>query len=313
MKRVVSVSLGSSKGDKSEEVELLGERYQIRRIGTDGDLVRFAALFREFDGEVDALGIGGCDLYLSTGDRRYIFRQIARLVSGAKTTPVVDGSGLKHTLERTAIRLLQDSGVVDFARERVLLVSAVDRYGMAQALDEVCPQVLYGDLMFGVGLPIPLRSYRAVQAFGRTVLPIVTRLPFQWFYPTGGKQESRTPRFRKAFEWATIVCGDTHFIRRYMPDRMDGKTVITQTLRKHTIEEFRAAGVARLITTTPVIGGETFATNVMEAVIVAHLGRPPAELSDQDYRQVLDELGWQPTVLPLAEVRAGTSSPASAS
>lgn len=307
MKRVVSVSLGSSRGNKSSEIEFLGQRFSIERIGTDGDLKRFSQMFAELDGKVDALGVGGADIYLVSGSRKYTFSQIAKLVAGAKRTPVVDGSGLKHTLERMSIDWLQESGEVDFAKERVLLVSAVDRYGMAQALDRLCPNVIYGDLIFGVGLPIPIRSYVGVQRLARLTLPIVTRLPFKWFYPTGEKQDTRTPKYKKYFDWATFICGDTHFIRRYMPDRMAGKTILTQTLRKHSIEEFREAGVSKLITTTPVIGGETFATNVMEAVIVALLGKAPSDLGEQDYKEVLARLDWRPTVISLQpEVPSGT-------
>jgi len=306
MKHVVSVSLGSSKGNKSHELDILGEKFKIERIGTDGDLDKFAAMFRDLDGKVDAFGVGGADIYLVIGDKKYTFRQIANLVAGAKQTPIVDGSGLKHTLERKTIYNLQETGVVDFKKERVLLVSAVDRYGMAQALDELCPNVVYGDLLFGIGLPIPVRSYSGVKMIGALSLPLITNLPFKWFYPTGEKQEKRTPKFQKYFDWATFICGDTHFIRRYMPDKLPGKTILTQTVRKHTIDEFRAAEVGRLITTTPVMGGETFATNVMEAVIVALLGKRPDQLTEADYLSVLDRLAWKPNVIPLNEPEAGT-------
>src|SRR5437899_3277946 len=136
MKRVVSVSLGTSKRDKSQEVEILGEQFKIERIGTDGDMQKFAQMFKELDGKVDALGVGGADIYVVVGKKRYAFRQILKLVTGATQTPIVDGSGLKHTLERETVKTLQREGAVDFKKERVLLVSAVDRFGMAQALDE---------------------------------------------------------------------------------------------------------------------------------------------------------------------------------
>jgi hypothetical protein len=313
VERVVSVSLGSSRGDKTWEGEILGRRFRIERIGTDGDLQRFAQMFRELDGQVSALGVGGADIYLVAGNRRYAFRQIQRIVSAAKRTPVVDGSGLKHTLEREAVLTLQREGTVDFSKERALLVSAVDRFGMAEALHRVCPQVVYGDLMFGIGLPIPIRSYRALQLLARIALPIVTRLPFQWFYPTGEKQEKRKPRFPKVFEWATFICGDKHYIRRYAPDRLPDKTILTQTLRKADLEWFRSAGVRRTITTTPVMGGETFATNVMEGVIVTLLGKPPADLRPEDYLSILGRLGWKPEVIeldsPKVEATSGTLVP----
>ena len=300
MKRVVSVSLGTSKRDKRSEIEILGETFQLERRGTDGDLDRFAALFAELDGEVDALGVGGADIYVVIDRRRYAFRQILKLIGGAKTTPVVDGSGLKHTLERETVKSLQRDGIVDFKAERVFLVSAVDRFGMAQALVEAGAQTTFGDLMVGLGLNVPLTRYQQVEAFGRIVLPVVTRLPFKWFYPTGEKQEQRTPKFKKAFDEATMIAGDWHYIRRFAPEDMKGKTVLTQTLRKADLDLLRGWGVRRAITTTPVIGGETFATNVMEGVVVALRGRGREPLTEAEILDTLGRLAWKPNVIDLS-------------
>jgi hypothetical protein len=312
VKHIVSVSLGSSRRDKRSEVEIAGERFLIERIGTDGDLRRFQSLFAELDGKVDALGIGGADLHIWVGNRRYTFRSIQKLVSVAKKTPVVDGSGLKNTLEREAVRWLQAQGIIDFSRSTVLLVAAVDRFGMAQELARCARQVIYGDFVFAIGLPIPIRSYRTVEWLGRMLLPIITRLPFQWFYPTGEKQEQRTPRAPRLFQQADVIAGDWHYIRRYMPDQLPGKRVITNTVRRADVELLRQAGVAQLITTTPVIEGETFATNVMEGVIVALTGRHPDELTAQDYLDMLHRLGWQPGVIELGrETYAASERPSS--
>jgi hypothetical protein len=312
VKHIVSVSLGSSRRDKRSEIEIAGERFLIERIGTDGDLRRFQSLFAELDGKVDALGIGGADLHIWVGNRRYTFRSIQKLVSVAKKTPVVDGSGLKNTLEREAVRWLQAQGIIDFSRSTVLLVAAVDRFGMAQELARCARQVIYGDFVFAIGLPIPIRSYRTVEWLGRMLLPIITRLPFQWFYPTGEKQEQRTPRAPHLFQQADVIAGDWHYIRRYMPDQLPGKRVITNTVRRADVELLRQAGVAQLITTTPVIEGETFATNVMEGVIVALTGRHPDELTAQDYLDMLHRLGWQPGVIELGrETYAASERPSS--
>ncbi len=301
MKTVISVSLGTSKRDKKEEVELLGENYLLERRGTDGDMKRFGELFCELDGKVDALGVGGADIYLVVEDRKYAFREILNLVKKVKTTPVVDGGGLKHTLERETIRSLQASGAIDFSKSKVLLVSAVDRFGMAQALHESGASVVYGDFLFGIGLPIPIRSYGGVKTLGKILLPIITKLPFKWFYPTGEKQETRTPKFPKFFQEADVICGDWHYIRKFMPDELKGKTIITQTLRKADLKFLQGAGVTTAFTTTPVINGETFATNVMEGVVVAHLGKRPEDITPQEYLDVLDKLGWKPNRIDLTQ------------
>jgi hypothetical protein len=299
VKRVVSISLGTSKRDKSEQVEVLGEQFQLERRGTDGDMKKFGDLFTELDGQVDALGVGGADIYVVVEDRRYAFREILGIIKRVVTTPVVDGSGLKHTLERQTIYRLQEEGTFKFEGAKVLLVSAVDRFGMAQALVEKGANVVFGDFLFGIGINIPIRKYSQVKTLGRILLPIITKLPFKWFYPTGEKQETRTPKYAKYFEEADLICGDWHYIRKFMPDRLPGKIVLTQTLRKADLEFLKGAGVKAAITTTPVIGGETFATNVMEGVVVALLGKRPEQLSAEDYLSVLERLDWKPNVIEL--------------
>lgn len=299
MKRVVSVSLGTSRRDKRAETEFLGIPFLIERLGTDGDKRRYKEMVASLDGQVDCFGVGGTDVYLYAGDRRYAFRETLDLMSGAKRTPWVDGSGLKHTLERETVAYLQERGVLDFRDKRVLLVSAVDRFGMAEALSHQAKAVVYGDLLYGIGIPIPVRSWRMVKQLARIALPIITRLPIEWLYPTGEKQEVNTPRFRKYFQQADVIAGDWHIIRRYMPERLDGKIILTQSSRKSEVELLRSRGVKTLITTTPEIGGESFATNVMEAVLVVLLGKHPAELTPTDYLGTLKQLGWEPGITEL--------------
>ncbi len=299
MKHVVSVSLGSSKRNKSQEVDILGEHFQIERTGTDGDMAKFGQMFKDLDGKVDALGVGGADIWVVIDKKKYAFRQIVNLVKWATKTPVVDGSGLKHTLERETIKTLQKEGIVDFKKETTLLVSAVDRFGMAQALDEIGGKVIYGDLLFGLGLPFELHTYGAVRRIGKLSLPLITKLPFKWFYPTGEKQDERKPKFEKVWEKASLIAGDTLYIRRYASENLKDKTILTQTVRKADLDWLKSAGVKRVITTTPVMGGETFATNVMEGVIVALLGRKPSEISEQDYLDMLKRLDWKPNVIEL--------------
>lgn len=297
MKQIVSISLGSSKRNKEAEFEILGQKFLIKRIGTDGDENKLARMFIDLDGKVDAFGLGGTDLYIVAGEKRYSFRDVKKWIRGAVKTPVLDGSGLKHTLERSAIEWCSQEGGINFKEEKVLLMSALDRYGMAQALDKVCLDVIYGDFLFGLGINKPLRSYREVERWGKLLLPVITQLPFKWFYPTGVKQEVRTPKFSNVFAERTFICGDSLFILRYAPDRLDGKTILTQSVREKDIEWMRQAGLKKLVTTTPVIGGETFATNVMEATMVAFLGKPAAEVTESDYRDLIARMGWKPNVI----------------
>ncbi|HEV2356808.1 MAG TPA: quinate 5-dehydrogenase [bacterium] len=286
MKRVVSVSLGSHTRDKRVETVILDEPFVIERIGTDGDMGRFEALVRDLDGRVDAIGMGGIDLDLRAGNRRYRIRDAARLVRGVRRTPVVDGGGIKASWEKYLIlEYLPRTAGVSFTGRRVLLVSSVDRYGMAEAFTEAGAITLFGDFYFALGLPVPMRTLGTVRILAACLLPVITRLPFQWLYPTGEKQERVTPKYPQLFEWAEVVAGDFHFIRRYMPESLAGKTVLTQTITVDDREALRRRGVRRLITASPEMEGRSFATNVLEGIVVALSGSrtdtmAPAQIID---------------------------------
>lgn len=297
-KRIVSVSLGSSKRNASAQYEVLDQTFLLERIGTDGSLEKMGALFRELDGKVAAFGLGGTDLYLVAGERKYSFRDIKKLVTdNAKVTPVLDGSGLKHTFEREAIQQLEP--VVGWKGRKTLMVSAVDRFGMAEALADAGADVLYGDLIFGLGVPIPIRSISSLRMFAYTLLPIITQLPFKWFYPTGEKQEKTIRDGRtRYYDWADVIAGDSLYIYRYMPERLDGKTILTNTITPADVEALKAAGVKRLISTTPKLEGRNFGTNVMEAFFVAASGKNRA-LTPDEYMEFIRLIGFKPEVYEL--------------
>lgn len=305
MKRVVSVSLGSSTRDKRVETEILGQPFVIERIGTDGDMARFRTLVEQLDGHVDAIGMGGIDLYLRAGRRRYRIRDAARLIRGVRRTPVVDGGGIKGSWEKYLILdyLPREAGI-SFARRRVLLVSSVDRYGMAEAFVQAGAHTLFGDFYFALGLPIPMRSLATVRLLAACLLPILTRLPFTLLYPTGAQQEQTTPKYPHLFRWAEVIAGDFHFIRRYMPDDLEGKTVFTQTITPDDREALHRRRVRTLITAAPEMDGRSFATNVLEGIVVSLAGRRSDELTPGEFVQWMLRAGFRPRVERLTE--AGT-------
>ena len=90
-KEVVSISLGPSSHDYELSTRMFHEEIHVRRFGTDGDVSRASELVAHFDGLVDAIGLGGMNIYFRVGRRTYVHQQIQRVASAAKTTPVVDG------------------------------------------------------------------------------------------------------------------------------------------------------------------------------------------------------------------------------
>jgi len=300
MKRAVSISLGSSARNKKVEVELLGKKVSIERIGTDGDMERAALLYKELDGKVDAFGVGGADLGLMVDNKWYPLHSVKPMVRYVKQTPIVDGTGLKNTLENRLAPFMQER-IGDYLNEKgktAFIAMGADRWGMTTAFLDSGYDCVFGDLMFGIGLAIPIRTRRSLKILASILMPIIGRVPFEWVYPTGEKQELREPKFENYYQWATVIAGDCHYVKRHMPKRLDGKIIATNTTTSSDKELFTAAGVKYLVTGTPVLEGRSFGTNMMEAALIAISGKRRV-LSHQELAELLDELNFEPQLQTL--------------
>jgi hypothetical protein len=180
------------------------------------------------------------------------------------------------------------------------MVSAVDRFGMAEGFVKAGCEMIFGDLIFALGIPIPFKSLRSLQFLAYMLLPIITKLPFTILYPTGSKQEQVTPKYAKYYEEADIIAGDFLYIKKYMPNGLKNKIVVTNTVTAADIDELKAKGVSLLVTSTPEFSGRSFGTNVMEALLVSFSNRKPSEIRDVDYLNLLKDLHFEPRVVKLA-------------
>jgi hypothetical protein len=298
MKRAVSVSLGSTKRDKKVTITLFDQEITIERIGTDGDVEKATQLFSELDGKVDALGVGGIDLGMTFAGRYYALYDAQKLVTGVKQTPVVDGGGLKLTLERGIAQCIEQEIGDEVQPKRVLITAGVDRYGSTLSFVEAGYDVIFGDLGFGLGIPIVIPSLRALHIVGRLLLPIVGRLPLEILYPTGEKQEEIVPKFGKWYAWGTVINGDCLYIKRHMPDDLKGKVIATNTTTPADVEAFRQRGVRYLVTATPRLEGRSFGTNMMEAALVAVAGKGRT-LTTDELDEMIEQLDLKPTIQQL--------------
>jgi hypothetical protein len=298
MKRAVSVSIGSSRRDKAVEIELLGERVRLERIGTDGDMEKAAHLYQELDGKVDAFGVGGADLGLRVDTRWYPLYSVRPMVRFISRTPVADGEGLKNTLEARLAGFIDAKLGASIHPRRAMVVTAVDRWGMARSFVEAGYECTFGDMMFALSLPVPLHTLRSLKILAALLMPVAGRLPFHWVYPTGEKQEKRVPKWERWYRWATVIAGDAHYIKRHMPDRLEGKILATNTTTPEDVDLFRRAGVKALVTSTPVLEGRSFGTNMMEAGLIAAFGKG-RKLTLDEISELIDRLGMQPQVQEL--------------
>lgn len=298
MKRAVSISLGSKSRDKKVVTSLLGEEVTIERIGTDGDEEKAYQLYCELDGKVDAFGVGGIDLYIHALKRDYPLYAGLKLIRDVKTTPVVDGGGLKATLEA---RIMQDveKQLGDIIHPKtVLLVAGLTRGGMSKSFIDAGYDLTFADLMFGLGIPIAINTVPMANFAAAVLLPIVGRMPIEMLYPTGEKQLEVVPKYVKYYHANKVIAGDWLYIMQHAPDDLSGKVIVTNTTTEADVNFLKDRGVDFLVTTTPVLDGRSFGTNMFEAALVAAAGKN-RPLTTTELDQIIDQLNLKAQIQDL--------------
>lgn len=301
MKKILSISVGSSSRDHTTKHVFLGQECELSRQGTDGDFEKAVQRYIDMDGKVDAFGVGGVEFYLRVGRKKYYFKDVSRIRKAIKISKVGDGNGVKGLLERRAFQALEkhlnEKENKTLKGMPALLTTAVDRYGMGEAMVDAGLDLTIGDLMFALGLPFPVKKLSTVRVIAATLLPVITRLPFTWFYALGAEQDKPPQqKWDKYYQQAQVLGGDFIQIRQYMPDDLTGKIVVTNTTTAKNVEELKKRNLHILVTVTPRLDGRSFGTNVMEATLLALMDKPQSEVTDADFADLIDRIPLQPNI-----------------
>jgi hypothetical protein len=162
VKRIVSISVGSSARDHTTRHTFLGQECEISRQGTNGDFKKAIQLYQELDGKVDAFGAGGVEFFLQVEDKRYYFRDVKRIRDAVKISKMGDGNGVKGLLEKRAFEYLEKYLNEKEGRSLkgmpALKTTVVERYSMGKAMVDAGLDVTFGDFMFALGLPLAIRK-----------------------------------------------------------------------------------------------------------------------------------------------------------
>lgn len=300
MKKVLSISVGSSTRDHTATHTFLGHEVQLSRQGTTGDLDKAIELYKFYDGKVDAFGVGGLEFYLQVGKRCYPFREVQRIKKVVKTSKIGDGNGVKGLLVKRALTALETHLNAEgrtLKGMKALKTNAVDRYVMAEALTNFGCETIFGDFMFSLGLPFPIRRLSTVRLVAAVLLPVITKMPFKWFYPLGSAQDNDpTPKWTKYYREADLLAGDFVSIRAHMPDDLSGKIILTNTTTAKNVEELRKRNLHILVTSTPRFDGRSFGTNVMEATLLALMDKPQSEVLPADFQDLIERIPLEPNI-----------------
>lgn len=301
MKKIISISVGSSARDHTTRHTFLGQECEISRRGTNGDFKKAIQLYKELDGKVDAFGIGGVEFFLQVEDKKYYFRDVKRIRNAIKISKAGDGNGVKGLLEKRAFEYLEKYLNEKEGRSLkglpALKTTVVERYSMGKAMVDAGLDVTFGDFMFALGLPIAIKKLSTARLVAATLLPVVTQVPFSWLYPLGSEQDKPPqPKWTKYYQQSQVIAGDFLQIRQHMPDDLSGKIIVTNTTTPKNVEELRQRNLHILVTVTPRLEGRSFGTNVMEATLLALMDKPQSEVTQADFLNLINRIPLEPNI-----------------
>jgi predicted amino acid dehydrogenase len=307
MKHVLTIHLNA--GDETASVTFLGQEIQLHRIGCGGDSERAAALIAEYDGQVDAIGLEGLPAELQLGNVRRSHDAGARLHTAAHVTPVVDGAGVRPSLERWGVILTDRAQPGIFAEKRILMTPGLNHSGLAQALGRHSPYIRYADPALYWALPAfpGVGARQTLDQAAPATLEQLKDAPFRRLLPQPGAP--KVPRAAHPFEWADVLAGDIGAIRRYAPAKLAHKTVVVEWATSADLDDLCARGVSIVITMMPSPDGRDglghWSAATIEAVLVALRTDPGLPLSEDTYLDLIADLDWRPAIRYLQPDEAG--------
>jgi predicted amino acid dehydrogenase len=296
MKKVVTVSLGSSKQDFSFTTEFLGQTFQIKRLGADDNTTQAWELLRRHQATADAMGLGEISDHWHVGQNTVINKETRRLLNVVTKVPVTTGSTLRRLLQVRAVRHVHNELGHYFNNNVVLFLNGMRNYDMAVALSDYTPNLQFADALTQTGAPALLTSLLQLELYAKGHDLMLTGKPGEML--ESSLTAFKNNRLAAAIDKAQVIVGTFHEIKEAgSPVNLEGKTLITSAVDEDRMAYFKHCKVNLVIDVSPNLFERVVGVNVIEAMILAALGKSPEDVSDDDFIEILDELNIQPRLL----------------
>ena len=304
MKQVISISLGASKDDYQFETEFLGQQFLVRRIGTDGSRDKAAEKLLEYDKQADAIGLGNIKFphAISPGFLTKKHDDKIKTLGKRIQTPVTTGAALRDVSFEWALRFVEHKFGNYFKNAKVLFLSGMDNYRIAKVMAEYTDNLTFADPIIENDISKLIHSLSGLETYARGAHEILDWLP--------GKRltSSVVPLkkwnqyvLKKAMQKATIIVVPSYNFYKYLKgtsiEELGGKIIISSTVYDDRVEFLKARGVDVIIDTTPKILERVVTSNVIEALILAALGKKSDMVHPDDLLEIISLQKMDPRVV----------------
>ncbi len=296
MKKVITVTLGDKAQDFSFKTKFLGEDFQVTRMGASNDTTQAWELLRRHQNFADAMGLGEIGDHYQVGLRTVVNKETERLLNVVTRVPATTGATLRRLLQVRAVRHVQKELGEYFNNNIVLFLNGMRNYDMAVALADYTPNLNFADALYQTGAPAMLSSIDQLELYAKGTKFLLSGKPAELLESSLSWLKSK--RVAKAAEEAHLIVGTFAELKAIgSSSNLAGKTLITSAVDDDRMEFFKKCKVNLVIDVSPKLFEHVVGINTLEAMILASLGRPRAEVSDDDFEEILDELKITPRLL----------------
>jgi predicted amino acid dehydrogenase len=305
MKKVVSVSLGSSSKDYDFKTRFLGKDFHIKRVGADGDEGKAWELLRRYQSEADAIGLGMLRDHYDIGSRWEVHADTDRLLKVVTRVPATTGANLRRMLQVRAVRHVQRKFGHYFNNNLVLFLSGMVNYDMAQAMGDYTPNLKFADAVLETGAPAVLTSLDQLEIYARGAHFASPVIPSSGLAKIPGVPRLKRGIVSKEMAKCHVIVGTFDDIAAFgNPHNLDGKTLITSAIDDDRLDYFKDCNVNLVVDVSPKLFERVVGLNTIQAMILAAMETTSEELSDHDLEEIVEELKIEPRLLyPTGEFR----------
>ncbi|MBI5542865.1 MAG: dehydrogenase, partial [Deltaproteobacteria bacterium] len=295
MKSIISISLGASRGDYDLRTHLVGHDYRVRRFGTDGNIGRAEQLVTRWRAEADVIGL---DLTAALPGRGPApDPATVQLMAAAGRTPATTGALLRTLSDEWALRGMQREHRGCFNNARVLFLSGLGDQASVRILSESTRNLTFADPLLQLGIPKLLTSTQALQLYAAGASRVRQWMPTGRLTRRGVRVAWNRYLLRKALQRSHVVVGPLGQLEQHTLEELGGKIVVTTAVTEPALAHLRDQGVDMVVDRAPPLLQPGVEMDVLDALIVAALGKPPSEISSDDYLRFLEGRHLAPRVL----------------
>jgi predicted amino acid dehydrogenase len=296
VKKVVTVTLGSSKQDFEFQTQFLGKPFTVRRMGADHDTGKAWELMRRQQAFCDAIGLGEISDHYQVGPRTVINKETQRLTNVVTRVPVTTGATLRRLLQVRAVRHVQKELGNYFNNNLILFLSGMRNYDMAVALSDYSKNLSFADALFQTGAPAMLTSLEQLELYAKGSEFILSG-------KSGELLEATLTAFKN--KRVASVVAKSHVIVGTFAElkavgtaaNLEGKTLITSAVDDERMAFFKRCKVNLVVDVSPMLFDHVVGINTIEAMILASIDKSQEEVSDDDFDEILSELKITPRML----------------